>query len=165
MPDSDSTDTPQQTADQSIVSALRARRSKIGRGADPLDLAVPGYGGELVIRYRWVPLEELTVTAESLSEIKGQAELTIAASADTLVATCQEVFVKWDGELKPLSTDGTPVKFDDRLAYSLGIESKSARQVATDTFSNEYSLIQTGNVVVEWLKDTTRKVNADFLGE
>lgn len=157
--------------DHTILGTLRAQRAQIGAGANPLHLEVPGYDGRLVVAYKWTEPRALSRTAKQLSQIKEPTEQMVAASADTLVAACEEVFVRVEENgnlvLKPLSTDGHPVTFSDpRLAYALGFEDpRNARDMAIRAFNNEYALMRQAGAVVEWLEDTTRKVNEDFLGE
>lgn len=162
---SETAPTPAVDPKQSVIASLREARNKIGANADPVRIAVPGYNGDLVIEYQWIPFEEISATSDSLSQIKDIADLNVAAAADTVVACCREVFVRIDGRLQPLSTNGTPVKFDDRLAYSLGIEATTARATAIAVFNNEYALIETANELAKWLKDASVRVNGEFLGE
>ena len=44
----------------SILGVLREARARIGAGAKPLEVTIPGYDGKLVIRFRWVPVKELS---------------------------------------------------------------------------------------------------------
>ncbi len=149
-----------------ILSQLRERRAKIGQGSDPLDLDIPGYGGDLVIRYKWTPFSELTATAPQLQRITQPTAQALAACADTLVAACEEVLIRVEGEVRPLSTDGTPIRFDDRLADALGFDrTKTARQCAMQVFKNDYALIEQSEAVMEWLRGTSQEVNDTFLGE
>lgn len=163
-------DAPEETPavlDASILGQLRASRAKIGAGAEPLKLAIPGYDPEVVVKYKWVPLKTLTRTAQSLSKMTEMSEQAIAAAADTVVSTCHEVCVRINGELVPLSTSDVPVTFGDpRLAYALGFGNPgNARQMAVLAFNNEHALINLAAEIVEWLKDTTRRVDEEALGE
>jgi hypothetical protein len=151
---------------QSVISSLRDLRSKLGSQAPPLDIVVPGYDNVLLLRCKWVPLKTLSEAAQGLDKITEPTELHIAAAADTLVTTCQEFVIRVGKEIKPLSQDGVPITFGDpRLPELLGFAPvESARAAVRAVFANEYALIETGNAVVEWLKDTTKRVNADLQG-
>lgn len=167
-PESQVSETPEAPAVvTSILGSLREARAKLGTDADPLYLEVPGYDGQLIIRYKWIPFRDLTRTSQQLSKISEPTQQAVAAAADTVVLTCEEVYVNVDGQRLPLSTDGTPVTFGDpRLAYALGFETQaSARDNAIRVFKNEYALLQQAAEVTEWLKDTTQKVDAAFVGE
>lgn len=161
--------------DTTILGSLRQKRQKIGEGSEPLYLPVPGYEGRLILRFKWVDPKALSRTASSIRGIEDANEQMQAASADTLAAACEEVFVKVDGAelpgipkgIAPLSTDGTPVTFkDSRLAYALGFtDPGNAREMVFLTYNNPYALIDQASTLVTWLEDTTRKVNEAFLGE
>lgn len=163
---------PAEEATQSVLSSilgdLRQSRQKIGAGADPLDIAVPGYDGRLVVRFRWVPPEQLAATSKSLQAIKNPTAQQIAAAADTLVATCDEFLVRVDGELQPLSTNEFPITFSDgdRLSYALGFPKPStARECCQLVFNNDYAMGDTAFKVMTWLEDTSRRVSEEQLGE
>jgi hypothetical protein len=102
-----------------------------------------------------------------LAKIKEPTEQAVAAAADALVATCEEVKVNIDGTLQPLSTNGIPITFTDgeRLAYALGFPvPKSARETCYAVFNNEYALIDVAQKVTTWLEDTTREIDTEFVG-
>jgi hypothetical protein len=156
------------SVDQSILGGLRQARQKIGAGADPLDIPVPGYDGQLVIRYRWVPMEQLASTARSLVKIDNPTKQHIAAAADAHNQCCDEVLVRVNGELKPLSTNEFPITFADgeRLAFALGFQKPAtARECVQAVFNNDYALVDTAFKVMSWLEDTSRKVSEEQLGE
>lgn len=170
---------PAPAVEVSILGSLRQQRSKIGEGADPLYLSVPGYDDKLVLRFKWVPFKTLTRTAQQLSKMTEPSEQAVAAAADTIVAACEEVCVRvadsdkpaaagYPKGVYPLSTNSVPVDFSDgdRLSYALGFQKpKDARTCAVLTFKNEYALIDVATDVTEWLRDTTRKVDEEFVGE
>ncbi|MGZ4530805.1 MAG: hypothetical protein ACXVXP_00465 [Mycobacteriaceae bacterium] len=152
----------------SILGDLRSARAKIGAGADPLEVVIPGYDEKLVVAFRWVPITELAATSKQLQRIKEATAMQVAAAADTLVATCDEVKVRVEGEVKPLSTNGIPITFSDgdRLSYALGFpKPKSARECCVATFNNEYAMIDVAFKVMEWLEDTSKRVDSEHLGE
>jgi hypothetical protein len=153
----------------SILNDLRVRRAKAGAGAEPLYLDVPNYDGKLVLEFKWVPLKKLARTGVQLAKIKEATTQTIAAAADTVVATCSELLVRLEGETetRPLSTNGVPVTFGDpRVAYALGFpKAADARTTVVSAFNNEYALIDVANKVTAWLENTTLTGDEAFLGE
>jgi hypothetical protein len=157
---------PVEATQPSILSELRKARDKIGVGADPLRLPVPGYNGLLVVSYKWVPYSRLSATAKSLGKIKDQLEQQVAAAADTLVATCDEILINDAGELHSFSP--APVTFADSeaLAEALGFpKADSSRQTCYSVFNNEYAMIDAAFKVSSWLEDTSKQVDEEFLGE
>jgi hypothetical protein len=151
---------------RSVIETLRERRNQLGLQAKPLDIPVPGYDGLLILRCRWVAFKDLSAGARELSKIKEPTEAQIHAAADTLVVCCQDFLIKVGDEIKPIAEDGTPTVFGDpRLPASLGFSQlATAVDVARAVFNNEYALIRTANTVIEWLQDTTKRVDTDILG-
>lgn len=152
----------------SILGDLRQARAKIGAGADPLDLPIPGYGDRLIVRFRWVPVERLASTSKSLAKITNPTRQQVAAAADSLVATCDEVMVRVDGEIVSLSTNEVPITFSDgdRLSFALGFpKPESARECCQAVFNNDYAMIDAAFKVMQWLEDTSRRVSEEQLGE
>lgn len=157
---------PVPDGDTSILASIRQKREKLGAGSTPVTLDIPGYDGELLARYKWVPLRTLTRTAQQLSAMSEPTEQSINAAADSLVATCQEILIRVGDVVKPLAKDSLPITFGDpRLAEALGFQHQSeARENCKQVFRNEYAVIAQGAQVVEWLQDTTRKVDGQALG-
>lgn len=152
---------------QSVLAKLREARKELGENSKPLDIVVPGQDELLVLRCKWIPFLQLAEGAKTLSKIDEPTELRVAAAADTLVATCQEFLIQVNGELRPLSQTEVPIRFGDpRLPEALGFTpADTARDNCRAVFSNEYALIEIGNAVIEWLKDTSQRTNALFLGK
>lgn len=165
------TDSPvdtQQEGQGNILGVLRQARKKIGMGAKPLDLPVPGYDNALVLRFRWIPLSELGSSAKKLGKIENQHEQNIAIAGDLLVKTCENVLINVDGELRPIATDGTETTFKDGdvLSEALGFpKPDSALLTCISVFNNEYAVIALAMTVSAWLEDTSKKVDAEFVGE
>jgi hypothetical protein len=151
---------------QAVIASLREHRSQLGAQSKPLDFTVPGYDDLLVVRCKWIPFKDLSDGAQGLKKISEPTALQIAAAADTLLSTCQELLIRVDDELRPLSKDAIPITFGDpRLPELLGFAPTSnAREAVCAVFANEYALITASNVIIEWLQDTTKKVNRAFLG-
>lgn len=149
-----------------ILSGLRAKRDRLGAGSEPDYFDVPGYDEQLVLKFVWVPLKELSRTGVQLIKIKEPTEQTISAAADAIAATCAEILVRVDKTIKPLSMNGVPVTFSDpRVGVALGFTATDARSSVVRTFNNEYALIKIANAVTEWLEDASKSVNERYLGE
>jgi hypothetical protein len=153
---------------QSVLEQIRAKHGQLGAQATPLELAVPGYDGLLLIRFRWIAPEDLTKGAEELLKIGNPTKQRVAAAADTLIRTAQEFLIKVGDQVKPLAPEGEdPITVfgDPRLPALLGFNAtENARLAARSVFANDYSLIDAGEVVMAWLKDTSRNIERDLSG-
>jgi hypothetical protein len=152
----------------SVLTDLRNLRSQIGAGAKPIQIPLPGYKGKLVASFRWVPANELGATSKSLRAIKDPTQLQIAAAADALVATNDEILVEVDGKLESLLHQGVNVTFATGEGLCLALQlpkPNSARECVVSVLGNEYGLLDIATKVMTWLEDTTRTVDESFLGE
>lgn len=152
----------------SVLSGLRASRAKIGANAKPVDIQVPGYEGQLIARFRWVPAPELTATSKSIAAIKNPTQQQLAAAADALVACNDEILVKVDGKLESLQHQGESVSFNNGsgLLVALGLPPvTNARDCVFAVFGNDYALADVALRLMTWLEDTTRQVDEEHLGE
>lgn len=160
--------TPEFNVSPSILTSLRAARSVIGAGATPLDLEIPGYGGQLVARFAWKPANELAATSKSLQAIKNPTQQQLAAAADAL-ATCNEEILIRDGEtLESLQHGGVPVTFanGEGLLLALGLPRTSAtRDCVMAVFGNDYAIMGTALKLSAWLEDASQEVDVTTLGE
>jgi hypothetical protein len=134
-----------------------------------LDIPVPGYPDDiLVLRFRWIPYSELGSNAKKLGKIESQTEQNLAVAADLLVKTCEDVLINVEGNLKPIATDGSETKLGDAdvLSEALGFpKPDSAIRTCLAVFNNEYAVIAIAMKVSAWLEDTSKKVDAEFVGE
>lgn len=147
----------------SILDDLRASHAKLGEGAEPLVREIPGYDGKVKVKFRWVHPKELSVTSKQLERIKDPTEQRLAAAADSLVATCDEILVM--GET--LLHQGEKVTFQngEGVGVLLGVPVRDARSACNALFNNPYAVIDVAFEVVTWLEDTSRNVASDYLGE
>lgn len=94
---------------RSLAQRIKARHERRSRH---LDLPLPEYDGDVVVRYRRIDPKTLRQAAKAKGPRAGNARL--------LVAACHEVLLRDDeGRLHPASEeDGldAPVRFDGRLA-------------------------------------------------
>lgn len=148
------------------LDRLRARRRALGE-KKTIDLEVPGYDGELVVRFRWVAYEELAKAGRRLQAMKDTAARDVFAACDTLALACEDVLMNVDGELKTVAEDGEPVRFgDDRLGVALGFEpSPKVRQNVRAVFENDYAVLTTAARLSAWLADASQEVDGAFVGE
>jgi hypothetical protein len=152
----------------SVLTDLRASRARIGANAKPVSIAIPGYGGNLVARFRWVPANELAATSRSIMAIKNPTQQQLAAAADALVACNDEILVRVNGELESLQHGGEPVTFAEGagLCVALGLPApSSARECVMAVFGNDYAVADTAGKLMAWLEDTSRQVDEEHLGE
>lgn len=160
--------TPDLNVLPSVLSDLKLLRSRIGAGATPITLPIPGFEGKLLARFKWVPADELAATSKSLRSIKDPTQQQLAAVADALVACNDEVYVKVNDKLEALLHEGAPVTFSNGigLTLALGLPSpRSARDCVVAVFGNEYAMVDTATKLMSWLEDTTREVDEQHLGE
>lgn len=156
---------------QSVLDEVRSMRAKLGAGADPFKVPVPGFDGALVLVNRWVPLRSLSKVAQNLTSIEQPMELRIAAAADTLQKTVTEILIRVpDGSggvvFRSLNPSGVPIDFSDpSVATYVGQpEAKTGRENVESLFGNEYALINVADMVVSWLQDTSKAHEKQILG-
>ena len=151
-----------------LLSEIASNRARIGALAQPLQLEIPGYRGKVAAKFRWIPVKELSATARSLQKIKDPTQQNIAACADTLVATCDEILIKvGEDQWESLTFNGEPVTFATEglsVAFKYA-RPKTSRDNCIAFFSNEYALVDVTQKVVAWLEDTNKEVDEEHLGE
>lgn len=123
----------------SALAAIRKRRDEIIKEGGHLDLLVPGYEGNLKVRYRDLSdaehdeLAKRFERARKRDDTAGERE----SGADILIKHCERIYVREPGadEFVELEENGDPFRFDKRLAPLLGLGSETAREVVLDVFS------------------------------
>lgn len=156
-----STDVPE----GSPLARLRAKRDEIAEHSETLDLDVPGYDGELVVRLGWRPYERLRAVGKRVAKLDKRLRDKYTA-ADALALAVDEVCMRVSGELRHLS-DG----FDAVLAEALGIDldgvppSDVGRVVVFETYANEHAMLGHGQRYGIWLRASGGEVDAGLLGE
>ena len=154
--------------DGTLLSSLRDKRNKIGSERH-LELEIPGYDGELVVRYQPIPWEEAKRITERLENSKNPRK-ELYAQADVLIRACEEVLARVEGKLVPLSTvfpevGGEPIKFDSRLAKALGFEvvnGSEGRSAVLGAFNNDLAVSKQQQDVMEWIQNSERGSDQDF---
>lgn len=113
------------TAAMSGMDRIRQARADAAK-ITTVDLPIPGYGGQLVARYRLLdPLVEgQKIVARVKQQFKTDAQQAFYGLVDTLVEACEGLYEPTDdGTLQPLALDptGEPISYGKQLADGLGI--------------------------------------------
>lgn len=149
-----------------LLDRLRERRNQIASKDEyRLDLPVPGYDGELVVRYKYTEYNE---TAERADRLRGvdAGQVPLISAIDTLIAACDKVMIVVNGRLVPIDEGAlTPVRFEERLADILAFNASKARDVVRGLFNNDYAIIEQAMTVSRWMRDVTKKVDEAYVGE
>lgn len=154
--------------DDSLLANLRAKRQAIGERKD-LVLDIPGYGGQLVARYRYVPYEEISgILRKAQKKIK-DPEIEAKAAADVLIKMCAEILTRREPGEQPIGLgqavkelEGETITYSDpRLAQVVGVqdalpERANARSLVRAVFGNDYALIGHQEEVAAWAQDSER---------
>jgi hypothetical protein len=166
-----------QRQERTLAERLRARQRQMASGErEPLDLDVPGYGEDLVIRYKYDPdaWDKFKKIARKVDKSKNPRKELIA-HIDTLIFACDEILGRESGKLVPLHKiypdvipEGEPVVFDENLAAALDIdlpERPRARDVVMGLFQNPLAITAQHNEVAEWLQGQREDDGDEFAGE
>ncbi|HVQ60377.1 MAG TPA: hypothetical protein VMS60_15865 [Solirubrobacterales bacterium] len=137
QPPSDSTD-PAEERVGSAIAAIRKRRDEI-RGKGFLDLLVPGYKGNLKVRYKDLndkehdQLAKRYQRANERDDVEGERE----AISNILIAHCERIFVRESGveEWLLLEKGNGPLRFDRQLAEVLELAAETAVETVLEVFS------------------------------
>lgn len=132
-----------------------------------LDIDIPGYEGKLFARFRPYEVSKSEKRAKAMARRleKGQP-VALAAACDTIVESCEQIFVRNEkGEELPID-DVVPVTFEKRLASLLGFDSPAiteARHVVIELFPTQQSVLATSIEISTWLNTASRETEDEFL--
>jgi hypothetical protein len=153
------------------LDRLKERRRKLAEDRPPLDLAIPGYGDELVARYRVLDFDEMQKLRERGGKM-AQAqdrEAELKVTMDTIAAACVGIFCRQeDGTLKPLNEiapefGDEPVRYDSRLAEAVGVDSEGkVRVLILQMFPTELSIIGHLGQIDAWMSGLNEADDSDF---
>lgn len=148
----------------SVKERLRERREEL-RAKTTLELLVPGYDGELAVRYKAIPGEEAEQIGRKLTATGGQA---LGVACDFLIRCCESILVRSEGTLEPLVDDkDEAVVFDYRLAEVFGIEYERARKLVLDVFSPErnrdLAVIEHSTSLLNWMQGHEEEIDRSLL--
>jgi hypothetical protein len=158
--------------DTSIVGRLRAKR-RAASEKQTIDLPIPGYDGELVVRYRLLdPLVEGKELGDRIAgEFRGpslDAERGYYLAVDTLIAACVAIFAKVNGDLVPIAGEGTITSFEDTdaLADLLAFDPlDTARKTVEAVFVGNKVAINGQSVHLNvWMLDPSRELDRGLFG-
>lgn len=157
----------------SMMSALREQYETLAK-SNTVDLPIPGYNGMLWARYHLLDVQNdmKKIGRRIRKQFKEVEDQIFYVNLDAMILACEGLYYDRDGEKLSLAeglADGNdePVKYDQRLATFLGWpleEVASARDVVKRLFKNESAIIEHGRQLNDWMRDTTKDVNDDFLG-
>lgn len=150
-----------------LIERLRAARREQEKPHYTV-ITIPGYEGLMGVRYKYVSAERIEQLSKKLQreirKTKAKAE-GLLASLDTVIAACEEIVIRGSDDEEWQSLGDPPIRFDDRLAETLGYEADNARDAVLGCFNNEHAIIRHNILVSRWLADTTTEVDESFLGE
>lgn len=129
---------------RSLVDRIRERHESRNQ---TLDLPIPEWGGDVVVRYGRLAPKALQAAAKR----KGAR----ASNAELLVAACREVLIRDDesGELVPArEADGQPgpIRFDGRLADLFAIQADTQRDVVIRMYADDIAVGAHAKRVFDW---------------
>lgn len=166
-----------ETIGKSIIESMRAKRKQIAGDKD-ITLEVPGYNGQLLVKYRHLSFAEVKRNIDRVNrEVnKGNENAHLDGAADNLAVACEEVFWKEtsDSKVIPLAESlgyETPVKFDTRLTEVLDIRGaggelvESARECVLGVFDNDLAIMAHHTEFTEWLRGANKEVDEELAGE
>lgn len=137
------------------------------------DIDVPGYDGKLFCRYKLLDSKRLNGIGERVMKtIREKEERALAGALDTLIAACDEFFVRYNGEEIALSEvigQEEPVRYDVALATFLKFEGElpetpTARSVALALFlNNEVAIAAHNHLLSRWMMGNESEVDLELL--
>ena len=131
------------TALGSDFERLKARQRRTRKKREPLELDIPGYGGEFVGKYRLLEIPEIRKKRLRMEEEEeaGNEWAQLNGAMDNISMACIGIFLRTsDGSLVPINDydrekyGDEPVRWDSRLAEFFGIEADESRAVIRGVF-------------------------------
>lgn len=156
-----------------LLGRLKQRRNEIrNREGKHLTLDIPGYGGELVARYRgldWETLKRLGEKGEKIKHFKKE----LIVFADTMAMACIGLYARPNGtgKLVPLGRvlgiEPEEMTFADHKALGehFGFTASSARDAVFGVFNDEINLTMHHNDWGEWNQSSETEGDDLFTGE
>jgi hypothetical protein len=153
-------DEPNGSVPGSLLDRLRTHANEVQR-TRTLDLPVPGFGGDLLLRFKPLDVGQLERFVESRSQGRtGQ----ISEGIDAMCTCCIGVYARDAGKLIQLTDADGPVRIEHRLAVMLGMEipidsTLTAREVSIRLFGNNaFALGTFVDELATWMADPTAQV-------
>jgi hypothetical protein len=164
-------DNPSTTPDEArtIFDQLRNQRRKIA-GEHRLDLEVPGWGGQLVLRMGPIEPRRMKQLLDRARAATNDPEQGERYNADLIILATQEVvFRGTDGVEQVMADDHGPIGLDARLGEGLGLHASTAREVVFGLFDGANDrVIAIGTFAqrwIEWAQSADEEVDESFVGE
>lgn len=153
---------------ESVLARIRRRRESLARDRH-IDIDLPGYGGDVVMRFGPLAWEAIGQIQGRVQKAKGPRRL-VDAQADFLIAACREVLFRVGDDLVPIA-EGEDVRFDARLAAALNLTefAASARAVLFEAFaltnSPDLAVATVATELGQWMGETDIDIDEVLLGE
>lgn len=140
----------------SLIDRLRQHAKDTQR--DRLhDRAVPGWQGDLILRFRPMGIGQLERYVESRNRTNAKAQ--IAEGIDALTICCVGVYARDRDTLVQLADEDGPIRIEHRLAVLLGWPTPpdgkyTGREVALKLFGgNAFALGEYVDALITWMRD------------
>jgi hypothetical protein len=146
----------------STLEWLRDRHAQLSADRT-LDLAVPGYGGRLVLRCGPAPYKPIARMAQL--EDDGTGEGLLKVNADVIIGACRAVLVRDDaGELVSIDQEREePVRINKRLADLLDTGTTTARETLAWLFPSDVAIGTTAAELLRWTQGAEADIAEDFI--
>lgn len=161
---------------QSVADRLKARREAIGSDKF-INMDLPGYDGEFVVRFkrmRWEALADIADQAQGGGNRSKRKVLN--GHADVIATACEELLIRrirpgGEEELVPMNEffheifGDKPVRFDPRLSQFLELEidgTPTARKVVFGVFNNDLAVTALHNELGEWMQSSKGEEDKAF---
>jgi hypothetical protein len=156
----------------SVLARLGKRREEI-IAKDTITLRVPRWSEpDIWVEYKPVSHTLIKRALSAVDRAKGRdkAEAEVDANADVLIAGCQRVYAKLEGEddefsLRPDDPRGEYTTFDGDLADKLDVADRRARAVVRALFLTDGDIIATAERLTEFSGYRINKADEEALGE
>jgi hypothetical protein len=154
----------------SQLDRLKERRRKAREDREPLELDIPGYGGELVAKYRVLDYDELEKLEEKgLKMARAQeGEVKMKITIDTIAKACVGIFLREGDNLRPLNEVDSkfgdePVCYDERLAGAVGVDhGRKVRTLIREMFPTDLSIFSHLDRISNWMEGVNDADDQDF---
>jgi hypothetical protein len=154
------------------LAKLRAQREEFAEDKTK-DIDLPGYNGQIVIRYRRLDYEEIERIAKRVRKMreKRHPKASLYGQVDTLALACSDVLLRKDGVLEPmhhgfpaLLGDG-PTRWDGLARVVLPDDAKqpeTAREAVLAVIPNPLAITPHHNELAIWMEAHRNEEDEDF---
>lgn len=172
----DPSNAPDAGSVQSVAERLKARRNSIGSDKY-INMDLPGYDGEFVVRFKRMRWEALADIAEHAQGGGNRSKRKVLnGHADVIATACEELLIRrqspgGEEELVPMNEffgeifGDKPVRFDPRLSQFLELEidgTPTARKVVFGVFNNDLAVTALHNELGEWMQSSKGEEDQAF---